>query len=896
MIIERIASQIRHRLRGLLRRGAVEREMEDELALHLEMEADANVRRGMSPEAARRQAVLALGGVEGTKEAVRDSRGVRPLEDLVRDVRFAFRSFARTPGFTLTAVLVLALGIGATTAIFSAVRAVVLRPLPFAEPQRLYTLWESSPETGGEGQMVSPANYLDWKERVASFADVEAYGSPWQAPITGLDQPVALRTLPVTGGLFSMLGVRPMLGRGFTEAESWAGATWRAGETPLLLSADTWRNVFGGDASVIGASVTLNGGPARVVGVMPEGFAFPEEGVQLWVPFGWADEARGAAWFRRSHSVWPVARLADGATPDRAAAELHAVAAQLEREHPETNRPGGAGMSPLHDFLLGDTRTPLLVLLAAVGLLLLISCANVGNLLLVRASAHRRSLAVRAALGAGRGRLVRQTLTESVVLAALGGGAGIALGIAGTRLLERLQPAGLLRTTSFPVDGAVIAFAVATAAGAAIVFGTFPAFVARRAGPGEALREAGRSGGPGRLARRVVGGLVVAEVALAALLVLGAGLLVRSITELRRVDPGFNPEGVVAITLKVPGARYRGPAQVTAFYEEVLARVRMLPGVASAAASSTLPLRDRGSTSDFFIAGRAADEFGTEVLRRSVTPGYLATMGVPLLAGRGFTEADAWRGDGADGVVLINEAMARQHFPGRDPVGQRITLDRSPDSASAWHTIVGVVGSERQSVIATPAQIEIIEPFAQNPEREMYIYVRVARGDPTRLVPAVGSILRDLDPHLPLFGATAMEDLVADSMARDRFLMRLLLTFAAVAVVLALVGVYGVTAQAARQRMPELGLRMALGARHRDIVWLTVRHGLALVALGVAMGTAGALAATRAMTGMLYGITPNDPPTFAVVAVFLTTAGLAASWLPARRAARVDPAHTLRAE
>jgi putative ABC transport system permease protein len=896
MIVERIASQIRHRLRALLRRNAVEQELDEELALHLEMEKEANVRRGMSPEAARRQAVLTLGGVEQTKETVRDARGVRPVEDLVRDIRFALRSFVRAPGFTIVAVLALALGIGATTSIFSAVRAVVLRPLPFAEPERLYMLWESAPEMGGELQATSPANFLDVKERVASFADVEAYGSMWQAPITGLERPLALRVRNVTGGLFSMLGIRPMLGRDFTEAENWASATWRAGETPLLLSADTWRTVFGGDESVIGTPVTFNGGDARVVGVMPEGFAFPEEGVQIWVSSGWADEARDAAWFRRSHSIWPVARLANGATPEQAAAELDVVVAQLEREHPAVNRLMRVGMSPLQDFVLGDTRAHLMILLGAVGILLLIACFNVGNLLLVRASAHRRALAVRAALGAGRGRLVRQMLTESVVLAAFGGSAGIALGVAGTRLLERLQPEGLLQVTSFPVDGGVVAFAVAATAGAAILFGTFPAMLARHTGPGEALREAGRSGSQGRLARRAVDGLVVAEVALAALLVLGAGLLVRSLIELRQVDPGFDPEGVVAITVNVPGARYPGPAMVIPFYDQVLDRVRGLPGVVSAAASSTLPLENRGLTSDFFIAGRAADEHGSESVRRSVTPDYFETMGVPLLAGRGFTEADGWRGDGVDGVALINEAMARQHFPGEDPVGQRITPEQTPDSTSAWHTIVGVVGSERQTAIATPAQIELIEPFPQNPEREMYIYVRVARGDPTRLVPAVRSIIHELDPHLPVFGSTAMEDLVADSVALDRFLMLLLIAFAAVAVVLALVGVYGATAQAARQRLPELGLRMALGAQDRDIVWLTIRRDFALVASGVALGAAGAIFATRAMTGMLYGVTPNDPATFAVVVLFLTAAGLSASWLPARRAARVDPADTLRAE
>ncbi|MGH7475306.1 MAG: ABC transporter permease [Longimicrobiales bacterium] len=845
-------AEVRARLASLLFRGREERELEEELRFHLEMEEEANVQRGLSRREARRLARLKLGGVERTREEFQDARGVRPLEDAVRDVRLAFRSFARAPGFTLTAVLVLALGIGATTAIFSAVRAVILRPLPFSEPGSLYMLWESNPEKGWEREMAAPANYLDWKERVSSFADVEAYDpSPWQVTLTGLEQPLVLEETRVTGGFFSMLGVRPMLGRDFTEAENWAGATWRAGETPLILSAATWRTVFGGDADVVGRAVRVNDGPARIVGVMPEGFAFPTDDVDLWAPFGWPEEYH--EWFRRGHFIRPIARLAPGTAPELAAAELRSVAAQLEREHPELNRLIGAGMSPLHDFLLGDTRTPLLVLLGAVGLLLLIACANVGNLMLVRASGRRRDLAVRSALGARRGRLVRQMLTESLVLAALGGLVGIALGIAGTRLLERFQPEGLLRVTSFPVDAGVIAFAIAATAAAAVLFGLFPALLTRRAGPGEVLRQAGRSGDAGRRAGRAVGGLVVAEVALAVVLVLGAGLLVRSITELRQVDPGFDPDGVVAITLSLPGARYRGPPAVMAFYDEVLARVRALPGVESVAASSTLPLRDRGFTSDFFIAGRAPDEYGTEVVRRSMTPGYLEIMGVPLLAGRAFTDADVftepWDELRGEPVALINEALARQYFPGEDPVGQRITTDRVPDSTSVaigegrvhvsrWRTIVGVVGNERQSEIAMPAQIELIEPFGQTFDRQMHLYARVAPGgDPT-----------------------------------------------------------SVTAQAARQRLPELGLRMALGARAADLVRLTVGRSVVLVAIGLGVGLAVALLATRAMAGMLYGVAPNDPVTFVVAPLLFAAAALGASWLPARRAARVDPARTLQAE
>jgi putative ABC transport system permease protein len=830
----------------------------------------------------------------------RDARGVRPLDDLVLDVRFAFRSFGRSRAFTVTAMLVLGLGIGANTAMFSAVRAVILQPLPFTDPGSLYMLWESNREEGREQETASPPNYLDWKERVSSFADVEAYnGSPHQVTLTGLEQPLVLEVTTVTGGFFSMLGVRPMLGRDFTEAETWASATWRAGETPLLLSATTWRTVFGADEAAVGRSLLYgNGVPARIVGVMPEGFAFPTDGVDLWAPFGWAEENRDAAWFRRAHSIRPIARLAPGVRPEQAAAELRSVAAQLEREYPELNRLMGAGISPLHEFLIGDTRTPLLILLGAVGLLLLIASANVGNLMLVRASARRRDLAVRSALGAGRGRLVRQMLTESLVLAALGGLVGIAFGIAGTRLLERFQPEGLLRVTSFPVEAGVIGFAIAATAAAAMLFGLFPTLLTRRTGPGEVLREAGRTGGAGRQARRAVGGLVVAEVALAVVLVLGAGLLVRSIVELRQVDPGFDPDGVVAITLSLPGARYPGPPTVAAFYDELLTRVRALPGVASAAASSTLPLRERGFTSDFFIAGRAPDEYGTEVVRRRMTPGYLETMGVPLLAGRAFTDADIftgrWDEPRDDRVALINEAMARQLFPGENPVGQRITTDRVPDSTSLWRTIVGVVGNERQSEIAMPAEIELIEPGQSF--GVMHVYVRVAGGEPTSVLPAVRAIVQEIDSELPLYAAAAMEDVVTDSMARDRFLMLLLLAFAGVALVLALVGIYGVTAQAARQRLPELGLRKALGARAADLVRLTLGRSIVLVAIGLGTGIAAATVATRVMAGMLYGVAPNDPATFIAVPLLFAAAALGASWLPARRAGSVDPARTLQAE
>ena len=906
---------IRAGVRRLFRLPPSTRAMADddadaELDAFVEARIENLIARGLTPAQARAEALRRLGAplddVRGSLHRSAERReGRRHLRDRVGamrgDARFALRQLAGAPGFTVTATLVLALGIGATTAIFSAVRAVVFRPLPFVQSERLYMMWESNPEKGWEQESAAPANYLDWKARVSSFADVEAHGDLGQVTITGLDEPLVLNYVTVTGGFFSMLGVRPVLGRDFTEEETWAEATWRAGETPLLLSDRTWRTVFGGEESAIGRAVQFNGQQARIVGVMPEGFAFPTEAVQLWAPFGWPAEARDAAWFRRAHWIRPIARLAPGATPERAQAELAHVAAQLQQQYPELNRNMGAGISPLHEYLLGDTRTPLLILLGAVGLMLLIACANVGNLLLVRTAGRRRELAVRAALGAGRGRIARQLLTESLMLASLGGTLGIAFGVAGTRLLERLQPEGLLRVTTFPIDAGVIAFAVLATILSAVLFGALPAAFALRSGPGEALRDAGRTGTAGPGTRRVIGGLVIAEVALASLLVLGAGLLVRSTLALRQVDPGFEPDRVLAVSLNLPGARYPAPPRVIAFVDELLTRIAALPGVEDAGLSSTLPLRHRGFTSDFFIAGRASDAFGTEVVRRSATPGYFEAMGVPLLSGRAFTDADVWRGDTPDlltgaRVAIINEALARRYFPGEDPVGQQITTDRVPDSTSVWRTIVGVVGNERQSELALPPQIEIIEPFDQAIRRELHVYVRVASGDPTRLVPVIRSIVRELDPQLPIVDAVAMEEVVAHSMARDRFLMLLLSTFAMVALVLALVGVYGVTAQAARQRLPEFGLRMALGASASDILALTLRGGLFLVTGGLVVGVAGALVATRAMAGLLYGITPNDPATFVAVTSLMIAAGLGASWFPARHAARVDPARTLRAD
>ena len=875
---------LRTRLRALVRRQAAALELDEEIRLHLELEAEQNRLRGMPPDEARRQAAIAFGGVDLAKESHRDALGIRWIEDSIADARFALRTLTRNPVLSGAAILTLALGIGANTAIFSVVNAVILRPLPFPHADRLVMLSEDNPEKGWHRETAAPANYVDWKERVHAFADVAAYEPGGGATLTGVGEPQRIRLRGVTGNYFTVLGVRPALGRVLAPEETWTSAT------PVAVISDRmWRDGFGADPATVGRSVSINGTLTEIVGVMPAGFTYAADTVDVWRAVGWESSSRSQVFFRRAHWLRVVARLKPGVTPEAADAEFQTVVRQLQAEYPVTNRVMGADLVPLHEFLIGDVRTPLLLLQVAVGLLLLIACANVGNILLVQAVGREREASLRLTLGANRARLVRQALTESLVLSALGGVAGFTLGWWGTRLFAALQPNGMLPVVSVPMDLRVLAAMVVLTTATGLLFGIAPALWSARRTPAEVLREGDR-GASGR-ARRWGDALVVGELALALVLTVGAGLLLQSVRRLEQVNPGVDARGVLAVGIGLP-AGYDSASQQIAFFDALRDNVRALPGVTDAAVALVPPFGGVGYTSDFHIAGRPANDYGTEIGRDYVSPEYFAALRVPLLAGRLFTAADRM---GAVPVVVINQALARKYFHGEDPVGQRITFDKIPDSTSVWRTIIGVVGDVRQQGLASESLIEAYEAFAQNGNSYMTLMARTG-GDVPALASSVRRVVARLDPTLALAQVQPLERMEQRSIASQRFIMLLLVVFAGTGFLLAVVGVYAVMAQLGRRRTREMGIRLALGARMGEVQWLVVRHGLRLVIVGLAIGLAGALAATRAIRALLFEITPGDPVTFLSGCVLLAFTALVASWLPAARASRADPAGALRAE
>ncbi|MDX2056231.1 MAG: ABC transporter permease [Gemmatimonadales bacterium] len=880
------------------RPGESAADADQELEAMIEEEVRHLVARGSSPADARAAAMARLGDRPAqARDRVRQSSTQRDrrarwrewIGDAVADGRRAARSLRKSPGLATAAIVTLALAIGANTSIFSAVNAVLLRPLPFADPDRLVALWEENPDFGWYQQDAAPANMMDWREQAGVFSDVGGYASFMEAStLTGRGEPVLLRDQRVTGNFFAVLGVRPALGRVFRDEETWQ----TEGIAAVILSDRAWRERFGADPAIVGQTIQLSGQAVEVVGVLPRDFVIPGTDPDLWRPMGWPAAARSQTWFRRAHWIRVVGRLAPGATPESANAGLQVVVSRLQRDYPETNTRMGAGLTPLHEFLVGKTRLPLLVLLGAVGVLLLIACANVANLLLVRAAGREREVALRLALGAGRGRLIRQSLAESAVLTGLGGAAGLALGVWGTRILTALQPAGLLPVSGIATSWTVLGYGLAVTAGCAIVFGLAPIWWGDRRAPGDALRDESRTTSGTTRSRRFGDGLLVTQVGLALALTLGAGLLARSYVQLQRVEPGFDPRRVLTVSIALPGTRYDSTAKVVEFYSRLRRETASQPGVVATAIVSKVPLGPASWTSEFAIDGREPIAPGTEILHREIGGDYLGVMRVPLLAGRMLTDLD--RSD-APLVAVVNQAFARTHFPGGDPIGSRITFDRTPDSTSAWRTIVGVIGDERQSSLSLPARPEVFTTVDQEPRNAMILVART-EGPPTPLGPAIRRIVAEIDPALALTAIRTMEDVRGLSLARDRFLAILVSTFAVVGLILGLVGTYGVVAQLVQRRHRELGIRIALGARAGQVRWLVLRHGVSLALIGVVIGLTAALAATGAIRSLLYDVAPVDPITFVTVPTLVLLTAAAASWIPALRASRAAPSEVLRSD
>jgi putative ABC transport system permease protein len=809
------------------------------------------------------------------------------MATLLQDLKYGLRMLAKNPGFTLVAAVTLALGIGANTAIFSVVNTVLLRPLPFHDPHQIVVV--GSEWMGGAGDF-SPADFLDVRAQSRSFEQMAAYRF-WSFNLTAGEHPERVIGEVVTTNFFALLGVEPVLGRGFLPSDG-----GRTGSRVALLSYGLWQRRFGGNDSVLGQKAILNGEPFTVIGIMPRGFNFPED-AELWVSPRYAVPAHplrlnvDPATMRGSHYFDSIARLRPGVTEERARADLAVVFNDIARAHGDSDLRGAKPwVQSLHESEVGNVRPALLVLLAAVGLVLLIACANAASLILARGVARQKEMAVRVALGASRARVVRQLLTESLLLALLGGGLGILLAFWGFAPLATLVPADLRQMTRLTLDVRVLAFTAALALLAGIVFGLAPALTGARTNLTGTLKEGGRSSAFGRHRGQEL--LVIAETAVALVLLVGAGLLLKSFVRLLNVDEGFDPSHVLTLQISLPQARYPQPESRHNFVNKILAQIDALPGVTSTCVVTRLPLNPGGSSRGVQIEGKSypPDRDAESVVPSYsvVSPDFFKVLRIPLLAGRQFTPRDDAH---SPGVFIINRAMAKTFWPNQDPVGKRIRMD----TGQSWAEIVGVVGDVRQHELGEPARPMMYAPYAQDPWPFVDIAVRTAT-DPAALASPVAGAIQSVDPDEPVYNVRTMEEVVARSVSGRRFNMVLLGIFASLALVLTAIGIFGVVSFAVSQRTHEIGIRMALGARRQDVFKLVVGRGVVLALLGVGLGVAGALGLTRFLAGLLYGVKPSDPLTFVAVALVLLGVAVLASYLPARRAAKVDPMVALRCE
>jgi predicted permease len=872
-----------------LTRRQVAADVDAELAFHLARKAEELMAAGLAADEARREAAQRFGDLEYTKRYCRDedvrrereTRQMTIVQELKQDLAYALRALRSAPGFALVALLTLALGIGANTAIFSVVRGVLLRPLPFPAADRVVRVWHANPSENEPRSKVSEPDFVDWRTGNARFASLGGY---WYVPggsgadLTGGGTPEHLQGTFITPGFFETLRARAAIGRTIRPEEAVTG-----NDRYMVLSHGFWRRRFGSDPSVVGRALTIDGEPYTVLGVMPEGFAFPADGIDFWIPLS-TIPADGIGRDRGSRFLDVIGRLAPGATLEQARDELAARSRRIAAQEADAKGWTEVTVVPVREALLGEVRRPLLVLSGAVAFVLLITCVNIASLLLARASARQRELAVRSALGAGRGRLLRQLVVESLVLALLGGALGVALAYVGVRAFSALGAAGLPRAADIRIDATVLLFAFAVSTASGLLFGLLPALRATSRNLEGVLR-AGSRGTVGTAGQRLRSALVVAEVALAVVLVVGAGLAAKSFARLLDVDPGFQPRNVLAVTLSVSGDGM-GQRRM-GYYQALLDGIAAVPGVRVVGAAKDFPLRGAGEVRAPIVVPGSAGGTGDREIRLPVlhvSADYFRAMGIPLRAGRAFTAQDK---QGAPTVWLVNEAFARRYWPNENAVGK--TLRNGDDVVQ----IVGVVGDVRQQSLTEPPEPTAYIHYLQNMRGRLSLAIQTD-GDALRYVNAVREAIWSLNRDQTITRVETMATIVGDTVARPRLLAALLVLFGVMGLLLGALGIYGVLAFAVSQRRQEIGVRVALGATPRSVLGLVVRQGMTLALAGVVAGVAGALVLTRGMAAVLYEVRATDPATFASVVVVLLGAAFAASWLPARRALRVDPVQALR--
>jgi len=803
------------------------------------------------------------------------------MQTLLTDLRYGFRLLRQSPGFTTIAILALALGIGSNTAIFSTLDAVLLRPLPYADPDRLVMVWEDASSIGFAHNTPAPANYFDWGEQNHVFTEIAATRTRTRA-ITGDGSAEQLLGYQATENIFRVLGVAPVIGRTVTEAED------RDDEKVVVISYGLWQRRYAGTRDITSRTVLLDGETYRVIGVMPRDFVFRDTRRVFWIPMHVTPKLRAN---RGSHFLNCVARLKPGVTIAAANQEMSAIAKRLREQYPDDDRDMGAVVMPMKEDLLGRMRTVLIVLMCAAGCVLLIACANLASLLLTRAVARKREIAIRMALGAGRLRLIRQMVTEGALLSLMGGALGLGFALAGMKLLTTLVPLGLPSTAKPGIDSRLLLFAFALSLATGVIFSLIPALEASRTSVNDALKQGGRSGAD-RRGRRTRDALVVLEVAAALVLLTGAGLMIETMAKLRAIDLGFRPDHL--LTLRTPqGSLYDEPVKALQFQQRVLDQVRVLPGVEAAAYASTLPFQSIGNTQGYRLEDVEKDlNFSPDALYRAGSSNYLQMLRVKLREGRFFDGSET---PASQPVIIINETFARHYWPNRPAIGHRISID---GAQVKWRTIIGVVEDVQERGYDLWMKPGFYIPTAQEvypPSDSDYLAVRT-KGDPMAPVAAIRRIVASVDPTIPVANVETMDEIIDSNVVDRRQQMMLLGAFAALALVLASIGLYGVLSYAVTQRSREIGLRMALGASGSSVVRMVVRHGLILTGIGIAIGLAGSWAATRSLKNLLYGVSATDPVTFAEVAALLTLIALAACWIPARRASKVDPITVLREE